>query len=85
MSWQKDLTQFKREMAEKLKKNIPEKGTPARGNCQNFDERYMLKKAFEHAEVGNYSDAANYLFMLWNGQVARRKAVQFIVKEQGKE
>lgn len=65
--WKAELEIFKKEMEKKLEKNIQEKGAPDKRNCEGFYPPYMLRKMNEHVEAGNYADAANYLFMLWNG------------------
>jgi hypothetical protein len=72
MSWKDDLEQFKKEMEDKIRKNIREKGVPEKADCQMFNRAFMLRKAIEHAEVENYVDAANYLFLLWNGEEAKQ-------------
>lgn len=68
MTWKDDLERFRKEMEEKIQKNIKAKGAPEKAECRMFNRAYMLRKAMEHAECENYVDAANYLFMLWNGE-----------------
>jgi hypothetical protein len=72
MTWKDDLAQFKEEMEKKIQKNIKEKGAPNKAVCKMFNRAFMLRKAIEHAETENYVDAANYLFMLWNGEEAKQ-------------